>query len=800
MSAPDFIRALIADDLENHRVRAVKTRFPPEPNGYLHIGHAKSICLNFGIGNESDGATCNLRFDDTNPLKEEEEYVRSIERDVFWLGFSWHGEARYASDYFERLYQFATLLISAGRAYVCSHSLEEMRQHRGTVTTPGVDSPDRCRSVADNLDLWSRMRAGEFGDGELTLRAKIDMADPNMKMRDPPLYRIRHVSHDRTGDTWCLYPMYDFAHCLSDAIEGITHSICTLEFENNRELYDWIVEAVKASLPADDSLPSTPHQYEFARLNLTHTVLSKRKLLELVESGAVSGWDDPRMPTLSGMRRRGYPPAAIREFCDRIGVAKANSVVEVEQLEACVRDELNRTAKRVFCVLDPLPVEIVSFGDDQQVVLDAPFFPDDIGSPGSREINFTRHLFIDRSDFEATPPKGYKRLSPGCEVRLRHAFVVKCVGFDTDPNTGAITRVYCEHDADTLGKKPHGRKVGGTIHWVNQSDSVPLELRRYGRLFKDADPGSAQNTGNNKIESADQPLSARIDRESLTIVSDAKAEACVGKAIAGECFQFEREGYFVADHRNHRAGHPVFNLTVGLRDSWIKTKTASQDTTDRRLSTTPSRSKPQPQQKHRRSEQREQNRRADDFLRQREQFYLNDLKLTADEAEILSGDRPTAAFYDDALAACNDSSLLAKWVVNEVMRESKALGDDPESISRLGLPAPFIGELVNLIHSGDIASSAAKRIFAELVKCGADAPSPQEIVKRDGLAKLSDPAAIAELARQAISSSPNQVAQFRAGKQQLLGFFVGAVMKASGGRADAGVVREVLGDLLCTDL
>jgi glutaminyl-tRNA synthetase len=554
-SAPtlDFIRTIIAADIENNKHNGrVATRFPPEPNGYLHIGHAKSICLNFGIAAEHQKGTCNLRFDDTNPTKEDVEYVDSIQEDVKWLGFDWGDRMFYASDYFERLFEFALRLINKGKAYVCDLDADQIREYRGTLTKPGKNSPYRERSVEENLDLFQQMRAGEFQDGSRVLRAKIDMASPNLIMRDPALYRIRRQTHHRTGDSWCIYPMYDFAHCLSDSIEGITHSICTLEFENNRPLYDWVLENADAECH--------PQQIEFARLNISYTVLSKRKLLELVKEEHVSGWDDPRMPTLSGMRRRGYTAESIRSFCDRIGVAKKDSVVDVALLEYSIRDDLNQKAPRVMGVLDPLKVVIENYPADQDEEFDAPHFPDDPPKMGHRKVPFSKELYIERNDFMEDPPKKFFRLAPGREVRLRWAYFLKCEEVIKDEKTGEITELRCTYDPQTKGgDAPDGRKVRGTIHWVSAAHAVKAEVRLYDRLFNVANPTAT-----------DGDFKDSLNPDSLKVLENCYLEPCLGEARPGEYYQFERQGYFVADKLDSTKEQPVFNRIVPLRDSWAK--------------------------------------------------------------------------------------------------------------------------------------------------------------------------------------------------------------------------------------
>jgi glutaminyl-tRNA synthetase len=586
MTAPsNFIEDIIDEDLKRGKNEGrVHTRFPPEPNGYLHIGHAKAICLNFGIAAKY-GGLCNLRFDDTNPTKEDVEYVESIQDDIRWLGFDWEDRLFYASDYFEQLYEFAVELIKAGKAYVCDLSPEEIKEYRGTLTEPGRESPYRNRSVEENLDLFRRMRAGEFPDGSRVLRAKIDMASPNLNMRDPVLYRILRAAHHRTGDKWCIYPMYDFAHPLSDALEGITHSICTLEFEDHRPLYDWLIENV--------SVPSRPRQIEFARLNLNYTVMSKRKLLELVKRGLVSGWDDPRMPTISGLRRRGYTPESIRAFCERIGVAKANSVVDIALLEHCVREDLNRRAQRVMAVLRPLRVVIDNYPEGKVEWLEAVNNPED-PSMGTRKVPFSKVLYIERDDFREEPPPKFYRLAPGREVRLRYACLVRCTGVVKDETTGEVTELHCTYDPDTLGgSTPDGRRVKATLHWVSAAHAVDAEVRLYDRLFTKEDPA------------AEEDFLSCVNPDSLEVLTGCKVEPSLAEAVPGDRFQFERLGYFCVDPDSSRgaagaaedsegcgvaasgdagcvgaasgeadgargARRLVFNRTVDLKDEWAR--------------------------------------------------------------------------------------------------------------------------------------------------------------------------------------------------------------------------------------
>ena len=545
----DFIRAKIMADNASGRFNGkVHTRFPPEPNGYLHLGHAKSICLNFGVAKEFNGL-CNLRFDDTNPTKEDTEYVESIREDVRWLGGDWGDREFYASNYFDKLYEYAEQLIKMGKAYVDDLTADEIREYRGTLTQPGRESPYRNRSVEENLDLFRRMRAGEFADGTHVLRAKIDMASPNLVMRDPTLYRIRHATHHRTGDKWCIYPMYDFTHPLSDSIEGITHSLCTLEFVNNRELYNWVLETLNVY---------HPEQTEFARLNLTYTVLSKRKLIQLVKEGYVKGWDDPRMPTLSALRRRGVPPEAIHDFCRRIGMAKSEAVVEYGLLEFCIREYLNAHAPRWMAVLNPVRLVIDNYPEDQEDVFEMPLYPDD-DSFGSRKVPFTRELYIDRDDFRLDPPKKYYRLAPGQEVRLRYAYFVTCTDVVKDAE-GNVQEIHCTYDpASRGGNSPDGRKVKGTIHWVSAKYALPAEVRLYEQLFSVADP-------NNVPEG--KAFLDYINPDSLRTVS-ARLEPAMAQIRTGETVQFERVGYFCKD-RDSTDELPVFNRTVTLRDTWAK--------------------------------------------------------------------------------------------------------------------------------------------------------------------------------------------------------------------------------------
>ncbi len=565
----DFIRNQVIDDLATGKHEKVITRFPPEPNGYLHIGHAKSICLNFGVADEA-GGDCNLRFDDTNPEKESQEYIDAIKRDVEWLGFKWTGDVRYASNYFDVLHDYAVELIKRGKAYVDSQSADEMRANRGSLSEPGKNSPFRDRSVEENLDLFAKMRAGEFDEGSCILRAKIDMASGNINLRDPAIYRIRKITHHQTGDKWCIYPMYDYTHPISDALEFITHSLCTLEFEDHRPFYDWLLDELADVLPQPGSVVDVwkkagadagaghrlphPQQIEFARLNINYTVTSKRKLKQLVDEQLVHGWDDPRMPTIAGMRRRGYASESLREFCKRIGVTKSDGVVDVGMLEFCVREHLENTAPRAMAVLRPLKVVLTNYPEGQVEEIRAARHPN-LPEMGERVIPFTREFFIDRADFEEVPPKGFKRLIPGGEVRLRNAYIVKCDEVVKN-DAGEVVELRCSCDMNTLGKNPEDRKVKGVIHWVSADKGIPAEVRLYERLFTDAAP-----------DRGDVDFKTLINPQALEVVQ-AIIEPSLANAQPEERFQFEREGYFCADLRDSQPGKPVFNRTVGLRDSW----------------------------------------------------------------------------------------------------------------------------------------------------------------------------------------------------------------------------------------
>ena len=758
----DFIRDIIDEDLRTGRHQRVATRFPPEPNGYLHIGHAKSICLNFGIAQDY-GGTCNLRYDDTNPEKEDVEYVQSIEHDVRWLGFA-PTAVLFSADYFPRMYELAEKLVTDGNAYVCDLSDEAIKEYRGSLSEPGRPSPFRDRSVAENLDLLRRMKAGEFPDGARTLRAKIDMASANMKLRDPLLYRIRHATHHRTGDAWCIYPMYDYAHPLEDAIEGITHSICTLEFENNRDLYDWVVEKT--------GITPVPRQYEFARLALDYTVMSKRKLLQLVKQGHVSAWDDPRMPTIAGMRRRGYRPEAIRAFCDMIGVSKANSVVDVGKLEFCVRDDLNRIAPRVMGVLRPLEVELTNWDDALAGDLDLPYFPPDVGTPGTRPVPFAKHLFIDADDFRDEPPADYNRLAPGRTVRLRYGYCITCDDVVRDAG-GIPTTLRCTiHPETKSGKNPaDGRKVWGVLHWVPAAASIPAEVRLYDRLFAVARPDDGPD------------FLATLNPNSLEVVTTARLEPSLASAAVGSHWQLERVGYFVVD-ADTRPGAIVLNRVVGLRDSWAtEARPAPVREPAERVENVKAKTRPKGRSP---AEYRAEARARDPELAAAYDRAV-ELGLSADQADLVTADRATAQLFAAAAGQVNPAAV-ARWMINELPR---AL--DGKEVADVAIDSSHLAVLVELAESGRIAGPAAKEVLAEVVRTGAD---PRTIVAARGLEAVADAGELAQLVDDVLGKNPDKVAQYRGGKTGLLGFFVGQVVKASGGKANPQVVSKLVGEKL----
>jgi glutaminyl-tRNA synthetase len=753
----NFIRDIIDDDLRTGKHTTVRTRFPPEPNGYLHIGHAKAIVVDFGIAADY-GGTCNLRFDDTNPIKEDVEYVESIKADIRWLGYRWDAEL-YASDYFGRMYDLAVQLIRDGKAYVDSSTEDEIRALRGKLGVPGTPGTDRGRSVDENLELFEGMRAGRFPDGAHVLRARIDLAASNMKMRDPLLYRIRHTPHHRTGDEWCIYPMYDYAHPLSDAFEGITHSLCTLEFENNRELYDWVVD--------NCAVDAKPRQIEFARLGLDYTMMSKRNLLTLVQEKLVSGWDDPRMPTLAALRRRGYTPEAIRNFVDMVGVAKANSTVDVGKLEYAVRDDLNQQAPRVMGVLDPIEVVLDNWDEGRVESIEAPYFPPDIGKPGSRQVPMTRRLLIERDDFMEEPPKKFHRLAPDRYVRLRYAGIIRCDRVEKDA-AGQVTRLVCTH----FDEAPGDAQVKGVIHWVSADRGLRAEVRVYDRLFAHPKPGAG---------GAD--FRDHLNPDSLVVLGDAVVEPSVADDPADTRYQFERQGYYWRDPKS--GDRLVFNRIAPLRDSWSKSAAATAaepaPEPDKREKSAKARTRPQRRSK---AEIRDKIRAENPELSRRLVRYQGELGLSEDDADQLTGDLALATFFEGALAAHAAPGSVANWLLNEL---GGMLGDRP--IGELPFTAAQFGQLVALYDDHTVSSAGAKEVLAHMLEHGGD---PAEIIQDKGLRQVTDAGAIEPVVDQILAANPDKVESYRGGKAGLLGFFVGQVMKETGGTANPKLVQELL--------
>ncbi|MGQ0813496.1 MAG: glutamine--tRNA ligase/YqeY domain fusion protein [Gemmatimonadota bacterium] len=750
----DFIREIIA---EHNRAGTyggkVVTRFPPEPNGYLHIGHAKSICLNFGIALENGAkGSCHLRFDDTNPETEDIEYVNSIMNDVKWLGFDWDEHLYFASDYFERMYDFAEELIRKNLAYVDSSSEEEIRELRGTVTEAGKPSSFRNRTIEENLDLFRRMRAGEFPDGAHVLRAKGDMSSANMLMRDPVFYRIRHASHYRTGDEWCIYPLYDYAHPIEDALECVTHSLCTLEFDNNREIYDWLVGNI--------SVACTPRQYEFARLALDYTVMSKRKLLQLVNEQHVTGWDDPRMPTIAGLRRRGVTPDAIRNFCDLIGVAKSESRVDIAKLEYAIRDDLNQKTPRVLAVLHPVRVVITNYPEDKVELIDAPYYPRDVALEGTRELPFARTLYIDRDDFAETPPKGWHRLTPGAEVRLRYAYIIRCDDVVRD-ETGEIVELRCTYDPATHGGDAGNRSVKGTIQWLSAAHALDCEIRLYDRLFSVPDPDQGED------------FKAFLNPDSLVVVKSAFVEPSIKEDPPGTRYQFERVGYFCSDMLESRPESLVYNRTVTLRDSWAKI--SGQKTEDEGR---PRREKPRPRERESATAKAKPDITKPAELKKREAEYVNRYGLDAVDADLLTRDAATAEFFG-AAADGGDARAIAKLMVNAGQRIWSDVLFSPKQLS----------SLVLLIERGIVSATVARQVLAQLFESGGD---PNQIIEQQGLAQISDAGAIAPLVQEIVAANPDKAQAYRGGRTGLLGFFVGQVMSRTGGRANPELVKEIV--------
>ncbi len=761
----NFIREMVRADVQagKHGGQVV-TRFPPEPNGFLHIGHAKAICIDFGIAKEF-GGRCHLRMDDTNPTTEDVSYVEAIQRDVKWLGFDWNEHMYYASDYFERYYELGEKLIRLGRAYVCDLPDEEFSEkYRGTITEHGKESPYRKRTVDENLDLFRRMRKGEFPDGAKVLRARIDMTSPNMKMRDPPLVRIKHAHHYRTGDAWCIYPLYDYAHCLEDSFEGVTHSLCTMEFESARELYDWVIQATE--------VPHVPKQTEFARLNLTYTVMSKRKLLQLVEQKHVSGWDDPRMPTIAGLRRRGYTPEAIREFCARIGVAKNLSTVDVALLESCVRDDLDTRSPRVMCVQKPLELVVESYPENEVEELDAPYWPAGTepapsvpsAHRGSRKLPFSRRLFIEQDDFAETPPKGWKRLAPGAEVRLRHGYIVTCTRFEKDAQ-GRITRVVCTHDPATRGGvAPGGKRIEGTIHWVSADHAKDVEVRVYDRLFQSEAPGEG-----------DRDWLADLNPGSLAVVN-AKGEPSLASAKPGERLQFERLGFYYVDpDTNH--GAPIFNRTVALKDGWARA-TAKTSPASAPAPRAPSKvTMPAVPAAIREAV----------ALAPEAKALVDAHGLTADEARVLVQEQGLRALFDAAIASADGekhAKSVASLLANDVLGELRA-----RRLDRAAFDGAAVVELVAILDRGTISSKQAKEVLGEMIVSGKGA---RAIVEEKGLKQIASADALEPAVDAVLAANGDVVARYKAGNANVFGALVGMVMKQTKGQGNPKLVSDLL--------
>ncbi|BDG06998.1 glutamine--tRNA ligase/YqeY domain fusion protein [Anaeromyxobacter paludicola] len=738
----------------------VVTRFPPEPNGYLHIGHAKSILLNFGLARQYGGRT-HLRFDDTNPTKEEVEYVESIEADVRWLGGDWGEHLHFASDYFERMYACAERLILEGKAFVDTQSQEEIREQRGSFERPGVESPFRNRPAAESLDLFRRMRAGEFPDGACVLRARIDMAHENVLLRDPLLYRIRHAHHHRTGDAWCIYPMYDYAHPLEDAFEGVTHSICTLEFESNRALYDWVLDNLGPWSPR-------PRQYEFARLALGYTVMSKRKLLRLVEEGRVAGWDDPRMPTLAGLRRRGVTPEALRDFAELIGVAKNNSVVDIGKFEFAIRGDLEARAPRALAVLNPLPVTITTWPADRVESLELPWWPLE-PARGGRQVPFGRELLVEREDFSEDPPADWKRLAPGREVRLAGGYVVKCDEVVRGAG-GEVIGLRCSHDPASLADA--GRKVaGGTLNWVHAPSAVAAPVRLYDRLFTVEQPDAVED------------FLTVLNPDSLRVAAGARLEPALAAAEPGSRWQFLRQGYFFADPVESRPGAPVWNRTITLKDTWAARQAPRAEREPRRPRPAAAAGEPRRSREELRAEQLAADpARASRFAR------LQAAGLGADEADAVAADPAATALFEAAVAAPADPRAAARWLVNELA--GLAAGRPLDSLPVTG---PAFGRFVALVESGRVTPAGGKVLLAALVARGGE---PAPLVAELGLEKVTDRAAVEAAVDRALAARRAEADRYRAGEKKLFGVLVGAAMKETQGAADAALVRQVLQDKL----
>ncbi len=758
----NFLTDIVDSDLAAGRVRGpIVTRFPPEPNGFLHIGHAKSILLNFGLAARY-GGRAHLRFDDTNPTTEDTEYVESIENDVRWLGGDWGEHLHFASDYFGKMYECAERLVLEGKAYVDTQSQEAIREQRGSFERPGVASPHRDRPPSENLDLLRGMRKGEFPDGAAVLRARIDMAHPNVLMRDPLLYRIRHASHHRTGDAWCIYPMYDWAHPLEDAVEGVTHSICTLEFESNRELYDWVLDNTGPWDPR-------PRQYEFARLALGYTVMSKRKLLQIVNEKRVSGWDDPRMPTIAGMRRRGVTPEALRDFADLIGVAKNNSVVDIGKFEFCVRGDLERRSPRALGVLDPVRLTLLNWtGPDED--LDLPWWPAEPGHGGTRKVPFGRDLLVERDDFSADPPPDWKRLAPGREVRLAGAYVVRCDEVVRGPG-GEVEEIRCT--LDPASREGGARRGMGTIHWVHGSRSIPAEVRLYDRLFTVEQPDAEGN------------FLDVMNPASLSSAPGARLEPALRDAAPGTHWQFLREGYFFADPVDSRPGAPVWNRTMTLKDAW----TARTAPVEARRPARPAREPAAPAAPRRsRGDVRAEQRAADPRLAAIHARLAAIPGVSPDQADLLAADAVTAAWFDSAVAAGGPPGPTARWLLNELLGLA---GDLP--LDSLPLEAGSFGRFVALAESGRTTGAGAKALLASLLERPGD---PADRLAELGLERVDDRAAVEGAVARVLAAQAAEVARYRLGEKKLLGFLLGAAMRETQGKADPSAVRKALQEAL----
>jgi glutaminyl-tRNA synthetase len=803
---PNFLAQIVEADLAAGRNRGrVVTRFPPEPNGFLHVGHAKSILLNFGLARQFGGRT-HLRFDDTNPTTEEASYVESIAADVRWLGCDWGEHIYYASDFFEQMYECAERLVGEGKAYVDSQPQEAIRDQRGSFERPGENSPFRDRPAEESLRLFRAMRAGEFPDGACVLRARIDMAHRNVLMRDPLLYRIRHAHHHRTGDRWCIYPMYDYAHPLEDAFEGVTHSICTLEFENNRELYDWVLDNLGPWDPR-------PRQYEFARLALGFTVMSKRKLLQLVNERRVSGWDDPRMPTLAGMRRRGVTPEALRDFAELIGVAKNNSAVDIGKLEYAIRNDLEARTPRAMAVLNPLKLVIENWPEGREEDLSIPWWPGEPDRGGSRQVPFGREILVERDDFALDPPRDWKRLAPGREVRLAGAYVVRCDRAALGPS-GEIDHLLCTYDPGSLPggpgpvpERPERRRAQGTLHWVHATRSRPAEVRLYDRLFRVEQPD------------ADADLLATLNADSLKIVNGARIEPALAAAAPGSRYQFLRQGYFFVDPADSRPGAPIFNRTITLKDTWAARTSARQDAarrdamppdavgptqaggqasvprkpTGESAASASSTGAPAGARRRTRSELRTDAREATPALGERFARYRSELGLSENEADILTGDRDIAGYFDAALeahraaassAARASAPSVARWLLHSLLGLANGA-----HLDRIPLGGAAFGRLVALVDSGKLTPAAGKALLADLVERGGE---PEARMKELGLDKVVDPSAVESAVARVFEAQRAEVERYRAGEKKLLGVLVGAVMRQTQGAADAALVRRIL--------